>query len=313
MRPLTFRLPLQERLPSESGVGFISRTLIKNHLTWSWLRAATNMKPDSVPTSAQYPVLRHIFGDHLKHESLLSRSRMDDGKLSWMLYGQAFIHQSQLQFKHPKVCGQCLIQTGIAKASWDIDFVTVCSIHRILLSDKCLTCTRKISWSRTSLQFCRCGSPFISNGDLPHDDEVLWAAMLEDRLNNLAIRIDGQMLNTLIDLPLGVLVQLVKIFGYASAGTKSANLGVSLKRYSFSRNRVLLVAGLSGLREVLEGCRPSWIRENAPAVHLRLTQLLDFVSTVESHAMLMHIFSLCFQSPPPATRGRFTAQYTFKF
>jgi hypothetical protein len=313
LNPPSFQFPIQNCYPGESGIGFITRVLTNNHISWTWLRNATGLTPDSLLKSEHHSLLRHVFCDQLKGESLLSRVRMEDGRLSWTIYGQVFVSQSQLDFKNPKVCGHCLLQFGIAKSLWDIDSVTVCPLHRCLLSTSCFECSRTISWSRSSLQFCRCGAPFIACESVPDQAEITWAQMLADRLDGSIAPRDCTALNRLSELPLGVIIQLVKVFGYACLGVRSSSPALLSKRCGFQRTRDLIVAGLTGLDQIFSNTSPSWVYEHQNAIEIRLIRLLDFVSTTQSHVMLSQIFNLCFRSHPPLIRGRLTGQKSLEF
>lgn len=74
----------------------------------------------------------------------------------YLIFGHP-VPRYTLRLQRPKVCPLCLSEKPYARRMWDLAPITVCPIHKVLLYDKCPTCSRKISWHRKSLFECRCG------------------------------------------------------------------------------------------------------------------------------------------------------------
>jgi hypothetical protein len=67
-----------------------------------------------------------------------------------------------------KICPDCIKDSGFIHAFWDIQFVTVCPLHRCALLHSCKACRMRIGWNRSRLDVCRCGVPFERQpGDAP--------------------------------------------------------------------------------------------------------------------------------------------------
>ena len=71
-------------------------------------------------------------------------------------YG-AFFNRSIIRPHCPKVCVQCLAESGYCRRVWDCSLVTVCPIHECLLLDTCPKCKRRLRPIRNRLSVCVCG------------------------------------------------------------------------------------------------------------------------------------------------------------
>jgi TniQ len=71
-------------------------------------------------------------------------------------YG-AFLNRSIIRPHCPKVCVQCLAESGYCRRVWDCSLVTVCPLHHCLLLDACPKCERRLKAIRTRLSVCVCG------------------------------------------------------------------------------------------------------------------------------------------------------------
>lgn len=58
-----------------------------------------------------------------------------------------------------RVCPECLRtdQTPYMRAAWDSPSVLLCSIHNVILNDRCPSCARPLKYGRPSLASCKCG------------------------------------------------------------------------------------------------------------------------------------------------------------
>jgi hypothetical protein len=78
------------------------------------------------------------------------------GDVDYNFYG-AFFNRSVIRPHCPKVCVQCLAESGYCRRIWDCSLVTVCPIHECLLVDTCPKCKRRLKAIRNRLCVCACG------------------------------------------------------------------------------------------------------------------------------------------------------------
>jgi hypothetical protein len=76
--------------------------------------------------------------------------------VDYNFYG-AFFNRSIIRPHCPKVCIQCLAESGYCRRVWDCSLVTVCPIHECLLLDTCPKCKRRLKAIRNRLSVCVCG------------------------------------------------------------------------------------------------------------------------------------------------------------
>lgn len=65
--------------------------------------------------------------------------------------------QHMIRPMRPKICPQCLLETGYCHRRWDLLLVTTCPVHGCMLIDECPKCKRNITWVRAGVSICRCG------------------------------------------------------------------------------------------------------------------------------------------------------------
>ena len=78
------------------------------------------------------------------------------GDADYNFYG-AFLNRSIIRPHCPKVCVQCLSESGYCRRVWDCSLVTVCPLHHCLLLDACPKCERRLKAIRNRLSVCVCG------------------------------------------------------------------------------------------------------------------------------------------------------------
>jgi TniQ protein len=74
---------------------------------------------------------------------------------NYNFYG-AFLNRSIIRPHCPKVCVQCLNESGYGRRVWDCSLVTACPIHECLLLDTCPKCKRRLRAIRNRLSVCVC-------------------------------------------------------------------------------------------------------------------------------------------------------------
>lgn len=92
--------------------------------------------------------------------------------VDYSFYG-AFFNRSIIRPHCPKVCVQCLAESGYCRRIWDCSLVTVCPIHECLLVDICPKCKRRVRPIRNRLSVCACGCDWTElQPDLRHEHEI---------------------------------------------------------------------------------------------------------------------------------------------
>jgi hypothetical protein len=87
-------------------------------------------------------------------------------------YG-AFFNRSVIRPHCPKVCVQCLAESGYCRRVWDCSLVTVCPIHECLLVDTCPKCKKRLKAIRNRLSVCVCGCDWSGlQPDLRREHEI---------------------------------------------------------------------------------------------------------------------------------------------
>lgn len=60
--------------------------------------------------------------------------------------------------QHARFCPHCLKVDGHWRVEWELNFYDVCHQHGVWLIDQCTSCGEKLSWHRTEVMRCQCGS-----------------------------------------------------------------------------------------------------------------------------------------------------------
>ena len=60
--------------------------------------------------------------------------------------------------QNARYCPHCLMEDGIWKVEWELNFYDVCHHHQVWLVDQCTSCGKKLTWQRSQLTRCSCGS-----------------------------------------------------------------------------------------------------------------------------------------------------------
>jgi hypothetical protein len=59
---------------------------------------------------------------------------------------------------YARFCPECLAEHGYWKVEWELNFYDVCHHHQVWLVDQCSSCGNKLTWQRSQLARCSCGS-----------------------------------------------------------------------------------------------------------------------------------------------------------
>lgn len=62
-----------------------------------------------------------------------------------------------LRGQHCQVCPRCLREFGFARVEWDLTCYVACTVHRLMLVDRCHACGRALLPDRPAVDICSCG------------------------------------------------------------------------------------------------------------------------------------------------------------
>jgi hypothetical protein len=206
-------LVLPSRFEDESSYGFIQRTLVKNHLSWNWLRNEISLTSGVFPTAAHLNSLSRWFGDSIKKCDLINVIGGRGDRTRYQIYGHEFLDRSQIGISVPKICPECLLIHGYKRKFWDVDFVSVCPEHGTRLVKECVNCSAPISWYSPEPSICRCGFIFKNGSHICTEEEISWAWWLKEMFESEA-KFDGaEPLSNLGNHRLGISIRLIRILG----------------------------------------------------------------------------------------------------
>lgn len=159
----------------ESLLGFLIRLTESNNLS-SPERLYRLIQGSSPTYPSRHDLLKfaHVSGcsfsdldiRHYRH------TLADNCKGSFNYFGNSLSRECFLTFFYPRICPECLSETEIALAIWDLTLVTTCHHHLIRLADTCGSCGKRLSWKRNRICYCNCGfdlrhSPRSSSSGFP--------------------------------------------------------------------------------------------------------------------------------------------------
>ena len=180
--------------PYESWRGYILRLAEENSITKprAILRLA-NINEKSLRTSI--PDIKHLVAITGKSEDLLGTIYPREVDTQHLQFFSHKVRKQHIRINSPAICTECVRSNGYAQASWDVELMNVCSIHRKSLITHCPSCKNKLSWYRKGLLTCQCGHNFSEAvGPSASKNEVAFASCLAS--------IVEQTPNTLLDNPI---------------------------------------------------------------------------------------------------------------
>lgn len=158
--------------PMESGNGYLLRMAGLNSLAGIYtVKRLLENESKAIQTLTGATELAHWFGtssEQLHFALGISLEGCPPG--ATVFGGQVLSKPTLINRSAPRVCPQCLRETGFCRLSWDFGFTTVCPIHRVNLIDHCASCKRRVLWSRPRVTRCSCLSEFLPTQDshVPH-------------------------------------------------------------------------------------------------------------------------------------------------
>jgi len=91
---------------------------------------------------------------------VLKPCRTNDRSNANFIFNGIEVHRNNIRLTQPALCPLCISELGYMKRVWDHRFVTTCTIHNILLIETCSKCSSPITWDRTEVNRCKCGTAF---------------------------------------------------------------------------------------------------------------------------------------------------------
>lgn len=96
-------------------------------------------------------------------------------------FGHLQVPKSTLNFTHPRICPECIIENGFIPRLWDLKTYIACHVHNRMMIDICPNCSVKLSWGRPCLLSCGCGHNF-RHTDVEAPDHILrYVRLLAER------------------------------------------------------------------------------------------------------------------------------------
>lgn len=97
------------------------------------------------------------------------------GQQDIILFEGARIYKYLLRIDAPRVCPQCLIESGYCRRAWELTLVTACPLHCRLLLEKCPRCNSGLRMNRKCVSVCSCGYDYRDSvtPSVPSDELVL--------------------------------------------------------------------------------------------------------------------------------------------
>ncbi len=78
-----------------------------------------------------------------------------------------------LLIRYPKICTQCIAESGVVDAAWDLRIMLACPKHGTPMVDLCPACQGKLTWFRPGLDRCRCGQQLVAPEALPYPQHTI--------------------------------------------------------------------------------------------------------------------------------------------
>lgn len=205
----------------ESLLGFLLRLSEANHCAGvAALVGLTNLPRTFQTRPCALRGLVSILGGTVSSGELEERSYWRAAPRSGIRFVGATVSTVDINLIHPKVCPNCLEESGIARQVWDLRVMTVCWRHGIYLVDQCSECGTRLGWRRKRLLHCDCGSLLTKqSADTAPAAAIAFALELEMLLINGNSWVDP------FPMPirsLGSVCKAIWWFGAELAGLKNA-------------------------------------------------------------------------------------------
>lgn len=94
-------------------------------------------------------------------------------------FGKHAVSPICVSASHPKVCCFCLSEGLPVRRLWDLKCYLACPRHNVMLTARCDSCDRSLSWFRRAALRCECGSSLKPSDQQPSQSVVSVARTLE--------------------------------------------------------------------------------------------------------------------------------------
>lgn len=181
------KLPISfEPYKEESLDSYIIRLTEANHYsTPDWIKTMIDMMPGcrlQFLSDKELQALSDITDTAIDKLEYISLKRSLEKKSAQPI--EIYNNPVPLYFvnkKSARICPLCLKEKPFIRQIWDLYSYTACSKHGVYLIDKCPSCGKKISWSRSNICICLCGAD-IRNAAVELADNIMVSSIIEEKL-----------------------------------------------------------------------------------------------------------------------------------
>ena len=130
----------------------------------------------------------------------------------WVCVAGHPILSSHVRLNHPKVCPECLAETGRCESFWELSLAITCPRHQRRLIERCGQCGEQVRWSRAKACECLCGADYrqMRSSEPVSDAEVALMQAIRSGLYGMQDRWPDS-LNTLAPLGVAGLLELIGV------------------------------------------------------------------------------------------------------
>ncbi|PSJ51433.1 TniQ family protein [Pseudaminobacter soli (ex Li et al. 2025)] len=154
------RLPIRfGPLPDEAFHQFMYRLAASNaYQTTQSIAALAGMPRGYALQPCDLGPLAALLGGMADAADLIARARWPVCEGSqFVRMGGNVVAARMVNVVRAKICPQCIRETGLDRAIWDLSLYVACSKHGTVLVDECSSCGHRLSWHRNAVDRCGCG------------------------------------------------------------------------------------------------------------------------------------------------------------
>lgn len=182
--PLSVQFPFQDEImQGESGQGYVLRMSLGNGLRSAVMIKSLLGKTHSMALDANdAPYLAHWLGASEQRLAFALEQIPQGRRSSGCSYAGHPLGRSYFLVRSfPRICPNCVEELGYCRLAWDLALCVACMRHQRALVEVCPLCARALSWNRSAMNSCACGSvwPESSQANPPSSDELLIAHAID--------------------------------------------------------------------------------------------------------------------------------------
>lgn len=181
--------PLQDEIWSgESGQGYALRMCSGNGIGGLvQVKHMLGRNRFHTLSAEDAPRLAEWFGASVERLELALERIQEQRRVNGCSYmGNSLGRSYFLNRFYPRVCPDCLQESGYCRAAWDFSLAVACAMHKRLLIDCCPACARSLNWHRPGVGVCDCGYPWAAV-DMPEEPtswELTLAQWIDSRMDD---------------------------------------------------------------------------------------------------------------------------------